>query len=149
MQEQYLDRETGLHYNLFRYYDPDSGRFTQPDPIGLSGGLNLYQYAPNALGWIDPWGLKCWSTARKKFWKNEAKINPHKYSQNNLNRMMKGKAPQLQVRVISRRTGLPEIRNVSMELHHRKISQRVGGENVHHFDNLDALRPWEHEAVDP
>nr|WP_238343239.1 RHS repeat-associated core domain-containing protein [Pantoea eucalypti] len=39
---------------MFRYYDPDSGRFTQQDPIGLAGGLNLYQYAPNALGWVDP-----------------------------------------------------------------------------------------------
>ncbi|WP_147194969.1 RHS repeat-associated core domain-containing protein [Pantoea sp. CCBC3-3-1] len=57
MQGQYLDRETGLHYNLFRYYDPDTGRFTQQDPIGLAGGLNLYQYAPNALGWVDPLGL--------------------------------------------------------------------------------------------
>ncbi|EMB4326911.1 RHS repeat-associated core domain-containing protein [Pluralibacter gergoviae] len=57
MQGQYLDRETGLHYNLFRYYDPDSGRFTQQDPIGLEGGLNLYAYAPNPLDWIDPLGL--------------------------------------------------------------------------------------------
>ena len=60
-QGQYLDRETGLHYNTFRYYDPDIGRFTQPDPIGLLGGFNLYQYAPNALIWIDPWGLKNWT----------------------------------------------------------------------------------------
>ena len=59
MQGQYLDRETGLHYNLFRYYDPDCGRFTQHDPIGLAGGINLYQFAPNALGWVDPWGLSC------------------------------------------------------------------------------------------
>ncbi|MEG3127629.1 RHS repeat-associated core domain-containing protein, partial [Pantoea cypripedii] len=44
-------------YNLFRYYDPDSGRFTQQDPIGLAGGLNLYAYAPNAFTWIDPLGL--------------------------------------------------------------------------------------------
>jgi len=56
-QGQYLDRETGLHYNLFRYYDPECGRFTQPDPIGLAGGINLYQYAPNPLSWIDPLGL--------------------------------------------------------------------------------------------
>ena len=56
-QGQYLDRETGLHYNTFRYYDPDTGRFTQPDPIGLLGGINLYQYAPNGLSWIDPYGL--------------------------------------------------------------------------------------------
>ena len=58
LQGQYLDRETGLHYNLFRYYDPDIGRFTQHDPIGLAGGINLYQYAPNPLGWVDPWGWK-------------------------------------------------------------------------------------------
>ncbi|MCO6538495.1 MAG: hypothetical protein J6567_11160, partial [Gilliamella sp.] len=31
-------------YNTFRYYDPDIGRFTQPDPIRLLGGLNLFQY---------------------------------------------------------------------------------------------------------
>ena len=58
-QGQYLDRETGLHYNTFRYYDPDTGRFTQPDPIGLAGGFNLYQYAPNVLMWIDAWGWAC------------------------------------------------------------------------------------------
>ncbi|WP_274597739.1 RHS repeat-associated core domain-containing protein, partial [Erwinia amylovora] len=52
--------ETGLHYNLFRYYDPVGGRFTQTDPIGLAGGLNLYAYAPNPLSWVDPLGLsKC------------------------------------------------------------------------------------------
>ncbi|MBU2121364.1 MAG: RHS domain-containing protein, partial [Gammaproteobacteria bacterium] len=56
MQGQYLDRETGLHYNTFRYYDADSGAFTTPDPIGLMGGLNLHQYAPNPILWIDPWG---------------------------------------------------------------------------------------------
>ena len=56
-QGQYLDRETGLHYNTFRYYDPDTGRFTMPDPIGLAGGYNMYQYAPNAFMWIDPLGL--------------------------------------------------------------------------------------------
>ncbi|MCR1305179.1 MULTISPECIES: RHS repeat-associated core domain-containing protein, partial [unclassified Enterobacter] len=54
---QYADGETGLHYNLFRYYDPQVGRFIVQDPIGLNGGWNLYQYAPNPLGWIDPLGL--------------------------------------------------------------------------------------------
>jgi RHS repeat-associated protein len=56
MQGQYEDRATGLCYNTFRYYDPDCGRFIVEDPIGLLGGLNLYQYAPNPLMWIDPWG---------------------------------------------------------------------------------------------
>jgi uncharacterized protein RhaS with RHS repeats len=48
--------ETGLHYNTFRCYDPGCGRFISPDPINIEGGLNLYQYAPNAANWIDPWG---------------------------------------------------------------------------------------------
>lgn len=56
-QGQYLDRETGLHYNTFRFYDPDIGRFTQVDPIGLAGGINLNIYAPNTLTHIDPLGL--------------------------------------------------------------------------------------------
>ncbi|WP_232533577.1 RHS repeat-associated core domain-containing protein [Salmonella enterica] len=54
---QYFDDETGLHYNLFRYYAPECGRFVSQDPIGLAGGINLYQYAPNPISWIDPWGL--------------------------------------------------------------------------------------------
>ncbi|MTD29438.1 RHS repeat-associated core domain-containing protein, partial [Erwinia sorbitola] len=54
---QYYDEETGLHYNTLRYYDPGSGSFTQPDPIGLRGGINLYAYGPNPLTWVDPLGL--------------------------------------------------------------------------------------------
>ncbi|HCC0890831.1 TPA: RHS repeat-associated core domain-containing protein, partial [Salmonella enterica] len=42
-----------------RYFLPESGRFSQPDPIGLLGGINLYSYGPNPLSWIDPLGLTC------------------------------------------------------------------------------------------
>ncbi|CAA6810512.1 MAG: Rhs-family protein [uncultured Sulfurovum sp.] len=56
-QGQYFDAKTGLHYNRFRYYDADVGRFISQDPIGLLGGNNLYQYAPNPTGWVDPFGL--------------------------------------------------------------------------------------------
>jgi RHS repeat-associated protein len=55
---QYEDEETGLYYNRFRYYDPDSGRYISQDPIGLMGGLALYQYVPDPLASIDPWGLE-------------------------------------------------------------------------------------------
>jgi RHS repeat-associated protein len=55
-QGQYIDDETRLHYNTFRYYDPESGRFITQDPIGLAGGYNLYQYAPNPQSWLDPMG---------------------------------------------------------------------------------------------
>ena len=53
LQNQYAYRETGLHYNFFRYYEPDAGPFVNQDPIGLLGGSNLYRFAPNAQGWTD------------------------------------------------------------------------------------------------
>jgi len=56
---QYYDNETGLHYNYFRYYDPATGRYLTPDPIGLVGGINLWIYANgNPINAIDPWGLQ-------------------------------------------------------------------------------------------
>ena len=57
LQNQYADRETGLHYNFFRYYEPDAGRFVNQDPIGLEGGSNFYQFAVNTKTWVDPLGL--------------------------------------------------------------------------------------------
>ena len=55
---QYYDQETGLHYNYFRYYNPQTGRYITPDPIGLWGGINLFSYtANNPVSFIDPRGL--------------------------------------------------------------------------------------------
>ena len=65
LQNQYADRETGLHYNFFRYYEPDAGRFVSQDPIGLWGGENFYQFAENVTGWIDPYGLARQRKARQ------------------------------------------------------------------------------------
>jgi RHS repeat-associated protein len=51
------DPETGLYYVHARYYNPNLGRFLQTDPIGLSGGTNLYAYVGNdPLNMIDPTG---------------------------------------------------------------------------------------------
>ncbi|CAO3304184.1 hypothetical protein METHP14_1560003 [Pseudomonas sp. P14-2025] len=55
-QGQYYDFETGLYYNTFRYYESCVGRYITHDPIGLLGGLNLYQYGVNPTGWLDPLG---------------------------------------------------------------------------------------------
>lgn len=80
-QGQYLDRETGLHYNTFRFYDPDIGRFISPDPIGLAGGINLFQYAPNPLAWIDPVGLAgcTLSKARSKKYDYKLRLKRSEY----------------------------------------------------------------------
>jgi RHS repeat-associated protein len=55
---QYYDEETGLHYNYHRYYDPSTGRYLTPDPIGLNGGMNLFAYVENnPVNKTDPFGL--------------------------------------------------------------------------------------------
>ena len=75
LQNQYYDEETGLHYNLLRYYEPEAGRFLNQDPIGLWCGDNLYQFAPNAQTWIDILGLKKWGSARASFGKMKLNVS--------------------------------------------------------------------------
>ena len=56
---QYEDTETGWHYNWHRFYDPETGRYLTPDPIGLRGGENAYGYVgADPFGAVDPWGLQ-------------------------------------------------------------------------------------------
>jgi RHS repeat-associated protein len=74
-QGQWEDQETGLHYNLHRYYDPDGGQYLSPDPIGLAGGTREYGYVHNPVNWVDPLGLsgydksKVWQDSQGR-WRN-------------------------------------------------------------------------------
>ncbi|GLP67965.1 hypothetical protein TUSST3_45870 [Streptomyces sp. TUS-ST3] len=63
---QYFDPETGLHYNYFRHYDPETARYTTPDPLGLTPAPNPAAYVENPLAWADPLGLTPCEEAAKK-----------------------------------------------------------------------------------
>ncbi|KOY55377.1 putative T7SS-secreted protein [Streptomyces sp. XY332] len=54
---QYFDRESELHYNFFRYYDPELARYLTPDPLGLTPADNPVTYVHNPHTWSDPLGL--------------------------------------------------------------------------------------------
>jgi RHS repeat-associated protein len=55
---QFYDQNAKLHYNYFRDYDPNTGRYIESDPIGLGGGINTYAYVGgNPVKLTDPLGL--------------------------------------------------------------------------------------------
>ncbi|MEU9325625.1 RHS repeat-associated core domain-containing protein [Streptomyces canus] len=54
---QYFDPETGLHYNYFRHYDPETARYLTEDPLGLAPAPNPATYVTNPHIWSDALGL--------------------------------------------------------------------------------------------
>lgn len=64
---QYADSETGLHYNFLRHYDPDTARYTTPDPFGLVPAPNPVTYTANPQTWSDPLGLVPKSCLQDKY----------------------------------------------------------------------------------
>ncbi|WP_223771531.1 putative T7SS-secreted protein [Streptomyces huiliensis] len=62
---QYYDPETGLHYNLYRHYDPETARYTAPDPLGLAPSPNPVTYVHNPHTWLDPLGLAPYEDDRR------------------------------------------------------------------------------------
>ncbi len=73
---QYYDAETGTNYNMFRTYEPATGRYLQSDPIGFSGGINIYTYGSGSpLNAFDSLGLACnargcWDTPQEVAYAN-------------------------------------------------------------------------------
>ncbi|MDQ0568340.1 RHS repeat-associated protein [Variovorax paradoxus] len=76
---QYADEESGLFYNYFRSYDARTGRYSQPDPIGLGGGWNRFGYVEgNALNNFDPFGLAVISLPGETFAEKMASVRKYK-----------------------------------------------------------------------
>jgi RHS repeat-associated protein len=63
-QGQYEDIETGLYYNRFRYYDPQSGQYISQDPIGLLGGSLLHGYVNDPTSEVDVFGLSSYALGK-------------------------------------------------------------------------------------
>ncbi|MEN7551959.1 RHS repeat-associated core domain-containing protein [Rapidithrix thailandica] len=75
-QGQYEDAETGLYYNHFRYYSPESGTYISQDPIRLqSGEPNFYRYVFDVNTWVDPFGLSTVYLREKEVYAGKAKHN--------------------------------------------------------------------------
>lgn len=70
---QTADAETGLHYNRFRYYDPEVGRFLSRDLYVREVEHNPYGYWPNPIGWADPYGLMPFNQGKMIAFKEENK----------------------------------------------------------------------------
>ncbi|MDJ0383749.1 putative T7SS-secreted protein [Streptomyces sp. G-G2] len=62
---QYFDPESGLHYNYFRSYDPETARYLSPDPLGLAPAQNPSAYVSNPHQWCDPFGLAPYSDSTR------------------------------------------------------------------------------------
>lgn len=67
---QYHDPETGLHYNHHRYYQPHTGRYLTPDPLGLAPAPNPYGYPQNPTKFADALGLSPCPKKRFDDWIN-------------------------------------------------------------------------------
>ena len=84
-QGQWADEESGLCYNLNRYYEPASGMYLSPDPIGLAGGMRSYGYVHDPVRWVDPTGLEgctdrdwgAWFRRKTNTSPPESMDNPH------------------------------------------------------------------------
>ncbi|MET9893908.1 DUF6531 domain-containing protein [Streptomyces sp. NPDC006465] len=64
---QYYDPETGLHYNYFRHYDPETARYLTTDPLGLAPSWNPATYVHNPHTWTDPLGLAAAGCAEEEY----------------------------------------------------------------------------------
>jgi RHS repeat-associated protein len=96
---QYEDLETGLFYNRFRYYDPESQRYISCDPIGLYGGIKFYRYPANPLAQSDPLGLACKVHPPQPDWLTKG---VHVEASNGVEILLRGKGDEILLEVFGK-----------------------------------------------
>ncbi|KAA0079617.1 hypothetical protein CIW54_24135 [Paraburkholderia sp. T12-10] len=127
-----------MSYTRNRYYDPTTGRFVSTDPIGLRGGVNLYQYALNPVQWIDPRGLKPCNLVRYKI---RDSITPLAGSrQTGINRAWRQELELVQA------TGSGTVNWTPEQIEELKSTGKVSGFTGHHINNVESNPAW---AGDP
>ncbi|WP_326837725.1 RHS repeat-associated core domain-containing protein [Amycolatopsis rhabdoformis] len=96
-QGQYFDRETGLHYNFHRYYDPVLARYLSPDPIGFEGGPNQHAFVENPHVLTDPLGLMPKACSKKGKSSKASSSSTHTSSANPEYKYSPGGSPYLEL----------------------------------------------------
>jgi RHS repeat-associated protein len=114
----YYDAETGLHYNRFRYYDPELGRYIQPDPEGIAGSVNLYAYPANPLTDVDVDGLHPPKKGSKPARKKKKKGKPGSESTSPQKKQQKKKKP------------LSEMTQAELEAHATALANKLNKKYV-------------------
>jgi hypothetical protein len=111
--------------------------------------LGLLSHNTNACGKSVP---RDWPSARKQYWEDlaeaEAKNPSGRFSKRNLAEMSEGRAPKMRVEMKNRKTGVTEVRDIAMELHHRALPQRMQSNIQNEAWNLAIVNRWAHEAMD-
>ncbi|TCO50669.1 DUF6531 domain-containing protein [Actinocrispum wychmicini] len=143
---QYHDEETGWDYNRHRYYDPEIGQYTSPDPMGYDGGDNPHAYVANPTDLTDPHGLTpCEDAANAA---NGAKLNDHlrqaeKYGKAGYREMPDGRIRYYGNVDPARTPGEMAGRRVVREWDPATGEKRTWQETVDHDGNVRIVRPQE------
>jgi len=135
-QGQYADAESGLHYNRFRYYDPELGRFASQDPVGLSGGLNVFAFAANPTCYIDELGLKPCRLPLVRYRLDKVAPLPGSYT-SGINRAWALERRLAQI------TGFGTVDWTDAQLAELKSTGRVRGFTGHHINNAATAPAWQ------
>jgi RHS repeat-associated protein len=133
-QGQYEDFETGLFFNLNRYYSPEEGNYISQDPIGLHGGITFYGYVHDPNAWIDPLGLKTYRKKDGRFGKKPGRKTKKSLDSERATAVRKAWKAEA---ALVKKTGKGTREWTKAELHELKTTGKVEGYAGHHINNVN------------